>query len=60
MNQRLSRFLTVEWLLIAGAVWLSFDVFLLGPYGYVGSGEYGEMCGPSMVAHQPWGLAPPD
>ena len=60
MNQRLSRFLTVEWLLIVGAVWLSFDIFLLGPYGYVGSGEYGEMFVPSMLAHQPWGLAPPD
>ncbi len=60
MSQRLSRFLTVEWLLVFGAVWLSFDVFMLGPYGYVGSGEYGEMFVPSMLAHQPWWLAPPD
>jgi len=44
----------VEWMLLAGTAWLSFDVFILGIFGYVGSGEYGEVFVPALIANKVW------
>ncbi|MDP6786302.1 MAG: DUF6044 family protein [Rhodospirillales bacterium] len=49
----------IEWLLLAGAAWLSFDVFILGQFGYVGSGEYGEVFVPALIANKVWGFGAP-
>ena len=49
----------IEWLLLVGTVWLSFDIFILGKYGYVGSGEYGEVFVPALIANKVWGFGAP-
>jgi hypothetical protein len=59
MVQKIFPLSKIEWLLLAGTVWLSFDIFFLGKYGYVGSGEYGEVFVPALIANKVWGFGAP-
>ena len=52
MIQKFFPLSNIEWLLVAGTAWLSFDVFILGNFGYVGSGEYGEVFVPALIANK--------
>ena len=52
MIQKFFPLSNIEWLLVAGTAWLSFDVFILGKFGYVGSGEYGEVFVPALIANK--------
>ena len=59
MARKLFPLSKIEWLLLAGTVWFSFDIFILGKYGYVGSGEYGEVFVPALIANKVWGSGAP-